>query len=80
MEVLRLQNTQTKWARDALLASTWRWPQGHNQHYCWSGQTSFLLSFSLREEESLEDIQGSQGFGSGLHGNIRAWDVRMDLD
>lgn len=41
---------------------------------------SFCPSDSLREKESLESRQGSQGYGSGLHGNVRAWDVRMDLD
>lgn len=41
---------------------------------------SFCTSDSFKEKESLEGRQGSQGYGSSLHGNVGAWDVRMDLD
>lgn len=40
---------------------------------------SFCPSDSFREKESLEGRQDSQGYRSGLHGDVRSWDVRMDV-
>lgn len=80
MGVLRLQNTQN--GPEVLFLP----PPGDGPKATISitaglvKHLSFCSSDSLREKESLKDIQGSQGYGSGFHGNVRAWDVRMDLN